>query len=124
MKSLIFFLIVMGIASLLALNFHIVQTKEGTLIVKKGRMTFEDTYINISGWNIAKLAQHKLLEKDLLASGHEDLVRAIKYPKKEVEAGSEQAPTQPPPASDILLESGSQGSGSGQRLKERAKSVR
>ena len=124
MKSFIFFLIVVGILSLLALNFHIVVTQEGTLFVKKGRMTFGDTYVNMSGWSTSEFEKHALLEEDLVASGHEDLVTSIKYPKKEVKEGSEPTPAPPPPTTEILLESGSQGSGAGQRLKDRAKEIR
>ena len=124
MKSFIFFLVVVGVVALLALNFHIVKTKEGTLYVKKDKMTFEDTFISIAGWGPSKFEKHELLEYDLLAAGHEKIVNEIKYPKKKAKAGIEHAPVPPPSSSDILLESGSQGSGSGQRLKDKAKSVR
>ncbi len=126
MKSFIFFLVIVGVPILLALNFHIVKTKDGTFYVKKGRMTFEDTYVNITGWDFSKLSQHKLLEEDLLASGNEELVSEIKRPKKK--AGTTlkpaPAPVSPPSSSEILLESGSSGGGSGRRLKDKAKSVR
>ncbi|MCH7761116.1 hypothetical protein IIA15_06915 [candidate division TA06 bacterium] len=123
MKSFIFFVGVIGVVFLLALNFHVVKTKDGTLYVKKGRMTFEDTFVNINGWDSSKLSRHNLLEEDLLASGHEDLVDEIKYPKREERA------LQPPPSSyqstsDILLESGSSGSGTGQSLKKRARDLK
>jgi hypothetical protein len=126
MKSFIFFIVIVGVVTLLVLNFHVVKTEDGILYVKKGRMTFEDTYVNVIGWNFLKLSQHKLLEEDLIASGNEDLVEEIKSPKKKAGTSLQPppAPASPPSSSEILLESGSSGSGSGQRLKDKAKSVK
>lgn len=56
------------------LGHHIVETADKKLIVPKSEMTLTDTYVDIRKWGADDFKEHAELTKDLISSGHQDVV--------------------------------------------------
>ncbi len=55
-------------------HYHLVITDDTWLIVPRENVTFEDAYVDLRAWKGTEWPQHGQLAKDLIASGHGEIV--------------------------------------------------
>lgn len=123
MKSLIAFVIVVGVVLLILLNMHVVKTKTGVIFLRKVSPSLKDTYADISLWQPSDLDEHEGLVGALRARGHQDLVEAIE--EKQAEEGRPVSPWAAPAPSPEAVRTGTRtqtGSATTQkRIRDRVK---
>lgn len=58
-----------------AFQFHVVRTDQRVLMVRKPQADWHDAYVDVRGWTFREWGEHPALSRNLLASGHGDVVR-------------------------------------------------
>lgn len=58
-----------------AFQFHVVRTDKQVLFVRKSQADWHDAYVDVRGWTFREWGEHPTLSRNLLASGHSDVVR-------------------------------------------------
>ncbi len=58
-----------------AFQFHVVRTDQRVLFVRKPQPDWHDAYVDVRAWTVRDWGDHPTLSRNLLASGHGDVVR-------------------------------------------------
>lgn len=58
-----------------AFQFHVVRTDERVLLIKKPQADWHEAYVDVRNWTIRDWGDHPNLSRNLIASGHGDVVR-------------------------------------------------
>jgi len=85
MKTLLNTVVVLVIVAILAggaaywlASHHVVQGDDGIMVLKKRFLTFEDTCVDIRGWEIGDFDEHMHIRRALVAEGYGDLISELK----------------------------------------------
>lgn len=64
-----------GGAVFTAFQFHIVRTEQRVIFVRKPQADWHDAYVDVRGWTLHEWGEHPTLSRNLVTSGHGDVVR-------------------------------------------------
>ncbi|QDU81377.1 hypothetical protein Pla110_31180 [Polystyrenella longa] len=64
-----------GAAMYFAFTLIVVQSDSGTFVIQKSAPSLSDiAYVDVSSWGAGEWAQHLELQRDLIATGHGDVI--------------------------------------------------
>jgi len=69
---------VLGFLSYWSASHHVVQTKQGAIVMAKRFLTFADTFVDVRSWSSDDFEAHPELKKALADGGYEDLLAELK----------------------------------------------
>jgi hypothetical protein len=77
LPTFIFGMVVGGVLIYLALNYHLIQAKDGLHLVPKLNATLAGAYVDVRGFTPADLLKHRDVTGALLKAGQNDLINSI-----------------------------------------------
>lgn len=75
---LVILVILAGGAAYWLASHHVVRGDDGVMVLKKRFLTFEDTRVDIRGWEIRDFDRHMNIRRALVAEGYGDLIANLK----------------------------------------------
>ena len=67
-------MVVGSVATLAALNFHLIRTTDSWAVVPKRHLALTDTYVDIRDWGLSDWTEHADLVYTLHKNGRQDLI--------------------------------------------------
>lgn len=77
LPTFIFGMLLGGLLIYLALNYHLIQAKDGLHLVPKLSATLAGSYVDVRSFTPADLARHKEIVGAIMKSGQDDLIKSI-----------------------------------------------
>jgi hypothetical protein len=77
LPTFIFGMLIGGLLIYLALNYHLIQAKDGLHLVPKVNATLAGTYVDVRAFTAADLVTHREVVAALVKAGQNDVVDSI-----------------------------------------------
>ena len=74
MTALLLGIVLGAVAVYCAFEFHVLNTAQGHLVVRKQRSTLADTYVDIRSWGSKEWDAHPALSASVVSGGHAEIV--------------------------------------------------
>ena len=58
---------------------HVIQTRQGRIVMEKRFLTFKDSWVDVRAWTSKDFAAHPVIKQALIRGGYGDMIQELRY---------------------------------------------